>query len=121
MEADTKKKRGRPRTPAGEMAIVFQRNVNPNNGLRGNMNRYYAASLLLELYGKVEEGNFFLSSRGEIRRQGILEQIGRMYEHGLITKEEAQSLTSQCIQDYEAGRTVKEIEKNLRALRKILQ
>ena len=120
MEADTKK-RGRPRSPAGEAAILFQQAVNPENGLRENMNFYYASSLLDALGGKLENGSFFLSPRGKIRRQGILEQIGRMYEHELITQEEARELINQCMHDYDAGQTVKEIEARLRTLRKLLQ
>ena len=117
METDTKKKRGRPRTVAGEMARIDQDQVVSENGLRAATNMYYSYHLILELYGKPEKGSFFRSPDGKLRRLGIAEQIGRMYEDDLITEQEARDLVEQSIQEYESGATVKEIEQILRLLR----
>ena len=107
METDTKK-RGRPRKyEAFEMAL-------PDKEPRAAQNLYYAMSAITMFSGK--DDPFFVSERGNIRRQGIAERIGRMYADGTITADQGRELIEQCKEDYSRGRSVKEITDALRKL-----
>ena len=114
MVSDTKNKRGRPKKPVTIAAEMFF----TEKGTRAAQNIGYAAELIVLLGQK--PGDFFYSSRGNIRRQGIAEQIGRMLDAELITPDQARELTEQCIKDYENGETVKEITKHLTYFRQVL-
>lgn len=113
MVSDTKK-RGRPRKFEAPLYDIFD-SVEP----RAAQNRYYAALTMFEIL-KERPGGFFVSARGNLRRQGIAEQIGRMYEAGLITADQGRELTQETIKDYNGGATVKEIVRNLSVLRQAL-
>lgn len=121
MESDTKKKRGRPRTIAGEMARHYVEAVVTDNGERAAMNYYYAFTFIHDCYGRPENGSFFLSPQGKVRRQGIAEQIGRMLEAELINIDQARELADSCIKDYQDGQSVKKITERLRVLREMLK
>ncbi len=111
MEAATKNKRGRPKgwaRTAGEIVL-------PEKGQRAAANTLYAMLAIDELAEGRQDG-FFVTSRGTIRRQGIAEQIGRMYHSGIITADQGRELIRECKEDYKQGRTVKEIEQTLRLL-----
>ena len=114
MVADTKKKRGRPKSPH---AITFE-SVFPELSTRAAQNVGYAGKIAV---GLLKQGpvDFFITSRGSFRRQSIAEQIGRMYSDGLITEDQARDLAREAMQDYESGATVKEIVKTLSTLRQV--
>jgi len=112
METATKKKRGRPKSVYGILAEMYY----PNEEPRAAQNRLYAGTLVAELLGQ-KPGDFFITERGNYRRQGIAEKIGRMYEIGLIDEDDARNLAQQAIDLYNDGATVKEIEKCLSHIR----
>lgn len=120
MESDTKKKRGRPQTIAGIMADEYLNAVVVETDKRAAMNFYYACTFLRECYGRPENGSFFISEHGKVRRQGIAEQLGRMLEAELITIEQAKELAQEAEQEYKSGKSVKEIAKALAFLRQAL-
>ena len=116
MVADTKK-RGRP----AKHSAVYD--VFPDKEPRAAANLHYAMKFAIEVMHETPDtsGNFFITSRGNIRRQGIAEQLGRMYGAALITADEARELMVKIRHDYEQGRTVKQITKDLATVRKALQ
>lgn len=114
METATKKKRGRPKSVYGKMADVF-----PEMEPRAAQNMLYAGKLVNMLGQK--PGDFFVTERGNYRRQGIAEKIGRMYESDLIDEEEARDLAQWAIDFYNDGNTVKEIEQALSIIRKDIE
>lgn len=120
MVADTenKPKRGRPLLP---MTIAAKIGL-PDKEIRTAQNTLYACTFIKEV---MEErpgtpGSFFVNDKGNFKRQGIAEQLGRMYEAGLIDKDEGRQLANQVINDYKNGASVKELEKRLRDLRIIM-
>lgn len=113
MEAATKK-RGRPRK------YETMENIFSDKEPRAAQNLYHA-TVTIEQFAEGKTDSFFVTARGNIRRQGIAEQIGRMYNDGIITDQQARELVMECKKDYDSGATVKEIERKLRALRKIIQ
>jgi len=115
MVSDTKNKRGRPKLPS----TIAAESVWPEKETRTAQNISYAGNLILLLGQK--PGDFFVTSRGSLRRQGIAEQIGRMLESDLITTDQARELAEQCIDDYQNGETVKDIVKHLTYFRQLLQ
>lgn len=122
MEADSKKKRGRPQTVAGIMSRMYMDENILDTGERATINHYYATHFLFECYGKnLESGSFFISDNRKVRRQGIAEQIGRMLEADLITVEQAKELAQWAIDDYNSGASVKQIESTLRLYKQTLQ
>lgn len=116
MEAATEKKRGRP----AKHAIIYA--AFPEKEKRATANMMYAFRFAKDAMGETPEtpNNFFVTHKGNIKRQGIAEQIGRMMDAGLITTEEAKDLGNLVIADYNNGYSVKEIEARLRAIRKTL-
>lgn len=114
MESATEKKRGRPQSVTG----ILARSAYPDNEPRTAINTLYAAHTIKKL---TNGDPFFVTPRGKIRRQGIAEQIGRMIETELITEDQGRDLIEQCKKDYQDGATVKEIERRLRELKKILK
>ena len=124
MEADTEKKRGRPRTFAGTMGRNMKDTIFVDDGLRAATNKYYAMKGLQAYYGeldKAKNGSFFISDNRKVRRQGIAEQLGRMLVAELITTEQAKELAQWAIDDYNSGTSVKQIESTLRLYRQTLQ
>ncbi len=113
METATKK-RGRPRKhEIIETAL-------PELEKRTAQNLYYAMLAIIQ-FAEGRTDSFFVTNKGNIRRQGIAEQIGRMYEDGTITEEQARELINTCKEDYKGGAAVKDIEANLRLLRQALK
>lgn len=114
METATKNKRGRPKNKLfDKVYIAFSEKEK-----RAAQNFTYAACVSV-LFPEFKD--FFWTDKGNPRRQGIAEQIGRIYAAGLATDEETKELIQSCIEDYWAGRKVKEIESSLRFLRLALQ
>lgn len=113
METATKNKKGRP---AKFTALHY--NLFSEMEKRPAQNIYYAGRIVI--LAKQKQGDFFVTERGSFRRQGIAEQLGRIYEAGLATDAEILELLEQCIKEYNSGATVKEIEKRLRDTRQIL-
>lgn len=83
---------------------------------RKAQNHYYAM-IAIEDLADGRHDPFFTTERGNLKRQGIAEQLGRMYEAGIIDKARGKELVETCKKDYENGRSVKEIEKTLRLMR----
>lgn len=121
MESDTEKKKGRPQTIAGIMSRIYKKDNILDTGERAAINYYYAIRFLNGCYGELESGSFFLSANRKVRRQGIAEQLGRMLEADLISTEQAEELAQQAIDDYNSGRSVKEITNTLRLYRQHLE
>ena len=117
MESDTKKKRGRP-PKHNTMYAAF-----PEKEKRATANLYFAMKFITEATGEKPGGknNFFITERGNIKRQGIAEQLGRMLEANLITIEQARELAQEAINDYNNGHSVKEVTNTLRLFRLTLQ
>ena len=113
MVADTKK-RGRPKSPQRIATDIYF----PEMEVRTASNLIFAMKAI-DTIG-MRKDSFFVTQRGNVRRQGIAEQIGRMLEAELITVEEARELAETCMKDYEDGTPVKEIESTLRLLRQYL-
>lgn len=113
MEAATKNKnkRGRPRTYIRDIA----ESVRDENTIRSTINDTYGSAIFASLTG--EEKDFFVTERGKVRRKGILEQLGRMYDADIISGEEITDCVRACIKLYNDGMTVKEIENRLRDIR----
>ena len=87
---------------------------------RAIKNEYYALicfAVIDKENATNEFKNFFGSTTGKIRRQGIAEQIGRMRIYRLATDKELIKLLRACIKQYNNGESVKDIEKQLRELR----
>lgn len=116
METATKK-RGRPRSVLGELASnpVLQ----DGKTERTILNQLYAMECIMLDEDRFKP--FFVTDRGKFRRQGIAEQIGRMKEEGIASDEELIELTETCMEDYTAGKPIKEIEKGLRQIRKLFR
>lgn len=115
MEAATKKKRGRPKsanTIAAEMVFTEKET-------RAAQNLLYAMTCIDKIGGR--NNPFFTTAKGNIRRQGIAEQLGRMLEADLITVEQAKELAQWAIDDYNSGASVKQIESTLRLYKQTLQ
>lgn len=118
MVADTenKRKRGRPKLPD----TVLREKVGwyPEMSTRQYQNFMYANRFIAEV---LEENHpFFCTGRG-IRRQGIAEQLGRMYAEGLQTKEQCKRLAQWVMDDYADGTSVKVLIKTLSLIRKKLK
>ena len=119
MVAATKNKRGRPKswqTTATETAF-------PEKEIRAGQNYIYASEFIHSVLGERpgQPGNFFVTDRGNIRRQGIAEQLGRMYAAGLIDEEQGKELAQTVIDLYNSGESVKQLETRLRRIRIDLQ
>lgn len=108
METATKKKRGRPEVLPKEIYSA----VYPDKERRTVQNNYYAVAIILDLL-KQKPGDFFVSPKGNLRRQGIAEKIGRLYAAGKLTEEQARELSEAAMQEYEEGATVKEVVKHI--------
>ena len=113
MEADTKKKRGRP---AGFPEELYM--INSDKEKRPAQNLYYA-TMIVSLLDQ-NPGDFFLRENKSYRRQGVAEKIGRMYASGKITEDEARTLALEAMKLYEKGVSCKELEKRLARLSKEL-
>ena len=115
MEAATKNRRGRPKLPgtiAAEMIFTEKET-------RAAQNMYYAGTFIHN--AGYSYNSFFVTGKGNFRRQGIAEQIGRMLKADLITIEQAKELAQLAIDDYNSGTSVKQIESTLRLYRQALQ
>ena len=110
----TKNKRGRPKTVNRILADTTYTDKEP----RAAMNLLYAAQFIQLL--PEQEQQFFLTQKGNIKRQGIAEQIGRLYAKELISETECIELAKLCIADYNSGIPSKQIERYLRQLRQDL-
>ena len=114
MAADTKNKRGRP--PKHSAFYDFF----PEKEKRAAANMYFAMYFIKDVMKEKpgDKDNFFITERGNIRRQGIAEQLGRMLDAGEITEGEAKNLAEWAIDTYNTGGSVKNIVKALRLYRR---
>ena len=117
MVSDTKKKRGRPRSSAGNMAREFP--VTEENSIRANMNQSYAARFAVGILNQ-KPGDFFFTERGKIRRQAIAEQLGRIYDSRILDERQCRELAQSAVDDYRNGSSVKEVAQRLRDFRRML-
>lgn len=108
-EAATEKKRGRPAI----LSDVYYTGFYPNTEKRTAQNIYYISLVTHE----IGRDPFYVTDKGNYRRCGILEQIGRLYAAGYITKEQVKELAEICKAEYINGVSVKELERRLRASR----
>lgn len=122
MVADTKNKRprGRPKKVINALAEAALSEYET----RTAQNITYAAKALRTLEdpqrdAKGQYDSFFMTAKGNLRRQGILEQIGRMLEEGSLSAEKAPELLEAVKEDCLKGMSVKEAEKILRKMRMV--
>lgn len=112
MVADTKNKRGRPAIFGPALyAIWFDKEK------RTAQNLYYVGQAVAIL-GEDKPGSFFVTDKGNFRRQGIAEQIGRMYSQDGYTEEECKRIAEVAITLIEEGYKAKDVERWIRTGRK---
>ena len=110
MVAATENKRGRPRTFKEPLyAIYFDKEK------RVAQNLYYAGYTITLL--QQQPGDFFVTEKGNIRRQGIAEQIGRMSAEG-YTDADCKKIAEMAMDLFKRGYKVKAIERWIRQGRK---
>lgn len=122
----TKNRRGRPRVFSySELALV---DIDEKAGLldRGLINRKYSEIGLDTVYDVINPDTdpdnytiwdcFHWSGH---KKQGVLEQIGRIKTSGLFSDEEIDAIVRQAVDDIQHGYKSKEIEKELRLYRTI--
>ena len=114
MESASKNKRGRPRTAARE--VVEQTRHMTDKCDRAAVNDVYHSVCFTHL--SAEQRAFFVTPHGRSRRNGIAEQIGRLYDADIITEAEIGEIADACIDLYNRGYTVKQIEQHLRNRRR---
>jgi len=120
MEAATQNRRGRPKSITRK--TIEETGLYTLDTMRGAMNQSYAGMCILQVAeAKSGEESFFVTKCGNFRRQGIAEQIGRIYHAELLTLEQCKELMIAAIEEYESGKSVKEVEKHLRDFRLMLQ
>jgi len=106
MEAATENKRGRPRI-YGEMLYA----IYSDKEKRVAQNSYYAG-IAIQLMQQ-QPGDFFVTEKGNFRRKGIAEQIGRMSADG-YTEADCKKVAEMAIDLYKRGLTTKAIERWIR-------
>lgn len=114
MAAATENKRGRPKKIDDVWYYSFSELEK-----RTAQNTFYVAEAIRITNDK--PGGFFVTDKGKFRRNGIAEQIGRAFVDGLISEEQGRELAEIAINQYANGKSVKEIEKDLRIFRQTLQ
>lgn len=110
MEAATKNKRGRPRIYGDMLYSIYY-----DKEKRAAQNVYYAGKAITML--QQQPGGFFVTERGNIRRQGIAEQIGRMSEEG-YTDADCKKIAEMAMDLFKRGYKAKAIERWIRQGRK---
>ena len=115
-EAATKNKRGRPPAFSSEFYAIYS-----DMERRTAQNTHYVARTLFEILGiKSGEVTFFTTAKGNFRHQGIAAQIGRIYDAGLLNKDECKDLVKTVIETYDSGVSAKELERRLIVFKKTL-
>lgn len=110
MEADTKNKKGRPVIFKDPLyAIYFDKEK------RTAQNLYYAGDAIQMMAQK--PGDFFITSKGNLRRQGIAEQIGRLHRQDGFPEDYCKDICYQAISLVNDGESVKTVEQKIRNLR----
>ena len=110
MEAATENKRGRPRMFKDMLYAIYS-----DKEKRVAQNLYYAGCTITLL--QQHPGDFFITEKGNLRRQGIAEQIGRMSVEG-FTEEDCKKIAETAMKLFERGWTVKALEHWIRHGRK---
>ncbi len=111
MEAATKKKRGRPAQFKDGLYTIYY-----DKEKRTAQNLYFAGKGY-DLLGDAYQ-SFFFTEKGKWKRQGIAEQIGRMYEQDQFKKEDCVTIGETAVKLIEKGWKVKSIERWIRNGRK---
>lgn len=110
MEAATNNKRGRPCAYTELLyAALYEEEKRPAQ------NKYHAGATVSML--QQQPGDFFITDKGNFRRQGIAEQIGRMIYEG-YPEEFCKKVAETAIELYKKGVSVKALEKWIRTGRK---
>lgn len=111
MEAATKNKRGRPRIYNDMLySILFDK----EKRVAQNMLYAVAVTELMEQH----PGDFFFTPKGNLRRQGIAEQIGRMLLQDKYPEEFCKDICEKAMELVKHGYSVKEVEQMIRHGRK---
>ena len=121
MEAATKKKRGRP---AMFTEAFYQFYSDEERRTAQNIHYLGVAALHVLKLKREDKGelyNFFITEKGNFKHCGILEQVGRMYEAGLVDEDEGRDLIERSIKEYKEGASMKDLERGLRFIRLSLQ
>ena len=116
MVAATKNKRGRPKIfPDGIYATMFDYEN------RTAQNKIYAMEGYKIIHPDLSIGAdpdtydpFWLTKKGNFKKQGILEQIGRMYSQDGYTEDECKDIFQKVTVLIENGYSVKDVEKMIR-------
>lgn len=107
MVADTENKRGRPCIHPDFLYAIFN-----DREKRSAQNMYYAGAATTLL--NQQPGDFFITDKGNYRRQGIAEQIGRMYKQDGYLESDCKKVYEMALDLYTRGYKVKTIEKWIR-------
>ncbi len=113
------KKRGRPISDRYAYGYELRNVNNEEKSDRTVRNRLNAEAFICLLMDRKEWDieDFFSTSEGLLRHNGIAEQIGRLLEEDIITDDQAVEIALSCINDYNSGKTSKTIENELRQYR----
>lgn len=103
MVAATKNKRGRPRIYGDILYTIYF-----DEEKRVAQNKYYVGATVKMMDQK--PGDFFVTPKGNLRRQGIAEQIGRMNKQDGYTEDECKKVCNWAMDLYAKGYKVKAIE-----------
>ena len=111
-----KKHRGRPTVLE---TADFVTGVQTGLSYRQAVNMKYAKTglaVIALVIGDDKTWKMFVPN-GKPKYQGVLEQLGRMYESGIFEVKELEDLVPHILNDIENGERSRDIEKNLRRLR----
>lgn len=124
METVSSKKRGRPsvydRDGMQTLRAVNRGNF-PDCSARSLSNLYYAQigqRLAIDCYGDQKARQIFTRSSGRMRRQCVLEQIGRLYQQEKATADECRDVLRCAVDLLGEGYTVRQVQEAIREHRK---
>lgn len=112
----TKNKRGRPKKELYAEFTTIEEWIDSDKSRRAKQNLLHAEAAFWNMSD--ENQRFFMDGNGNIKRLGIIEQLGRMMHEGIIAEDEVNEWAEKCISMYNNGYTSKDIEQMLRNLRK---
>lgn len=116
MVSATKNKRGRPKIFTDHVyTIMFDCEKRVAQNLMYAMEGYKIIHPDHTIYTDPDSYDpFWLTKKGKFKKQGILEQIGRMYSQDGYTEDECKDIFQKVIVLIENGYSVKDVEKMIR-------
>ena len=124
METVSSKKRGRPSVydrDGMQTLREFNKSQFSEMGARSLSNLYYVQTgqqLAIDCYGDQRARQIFTRSSGRMRRQCVLEQIGRLYQQERATADECRDVLRCAVDLLGEGYTVRQVQEAIREHRK---